>query len=186
MIDKTKSKTAGLALIVVDLQEKLLTRIHNRSEILNSVKLLIQAANIFEIKILLTEQVPEKLGNTVDMITDLLSDSETIEKNTFSIFGSESFKESINDSKIDHLILCGVETSICVYLSAIDAVKAGIDVTILCDCVGGRRIQDSEVALKKLEQAGCHILPLETFLYGMMENTDYPKFKEIINLVKDR
>ena len=85
MIDKTKSKMAGLALVVVDLQEKLLTGIHNRSEILNSVKLLIQAANIFEIKILLTEQVPEKLGNTIDMITDLLSDSETIEKNTFSI-----------------------------------------------------------------------------------------------------
>ena len=160
MIDKTKSKMAGLALVVVDLQEKLLTGIHNRSEILNSVKLLIQAANIFEIKILLTEQVPEKLGNTVDMITDLLSDSETIEKNSFSIFfGSESFKESINDSKIDHLILCGVETSICVYLSAIDAVKAGIDVTILCDCVGGRRIQDSEVALKNLSKQAVTFFP---------------------------
>jgi nicotinamidase-related amidase len=170
----------------VDLQERLLSGIHNKKQLLNSVRLLIQSAKLFEINIVLTEQVPEKLGNTDHSLSELLPSSNVVAKKSFSVFGNDMFKNNLKSANINHIVLCGIETSICIYLSAIDARKAGMEVTILYDCVGGRRDDDSKITLEKLELAGCHVMPLESFLYGLMGNTDCPHFKEISKLVKER
>ena len=186
MISKSNSNLSGLAIILVDLQEKLLSGIHNKKQLLNSVRLLIQSAKLFEINIVLTEQVPEKLGNTDLFLSELLPCSNVVAKNSFSVFGSDSFKNYLKSAETNHIVLCGIETSICIYLSAIDARRAGMEVTILYDCVGGRREDDSRITLDKLELAGCHIMPLESFLYGLMGNADCPQFKVISKLVKER
>ena len=64
--------------------------------------------------------------------------------------------------------------------------KAGYDVTILSDCVGARRTEDGSVALKKLESSGCHIIPLESFLYGYLGTAEHPDFRVISKLVRNR
>lgn len=175
-----------IGVVLVDMQEKLLQGISLKNNLLKSVKILIQSADYFDIPILVTEQSPDKLGSTDKSLHSISTELSIIAKNSFSVFGSDEFKNTINSKDISHIILAGVETSICIYLSALDALKCGINVTILYDCVGARRESDARIALKKLEHAGCHIVPLESFLYGYIGNADHPNFKDVTNLVRNR
>ena len=189
-IDTTENLSSqnpsNIAVILVDMQEKLLQGISTRNDLLKSVKILIQSADLFGIPSILTEQVPDKLGCTDTSLQAMLNEPTVISKSSFSVFGSDEFKNTINKKDISHIILAGVETSICIYLSAIDALKYGINVTVLYDCVGARRDCDAQVALQKLEHAGCHIVPLESFLYGYLENADHPNFKDVTKLIRNR
>ena len=89
-------------------------------------------------------------------------------------------------SKIDHLIVTGIETPICVYLSAIDAIKHGMKVTLVTDCIGARRAVDAKQCLGQLASLGCHLLPLETLLYSMLGSSEHEVFKSVSELVRDR
>lgn len=189
-IDMTENLTSQypskIGIVLVDMQEKLLQGISLKNDLLKSVKILIQSADFFGIPLLVTEQSPDKLGSTDKSLQSVASELSIVVKNSFSVFGSDEFKNNINSKDISHIILAGVETSICIYLSALDALKYGINVTILYDCVGARRESDAQIALKKLEHAGCHIVPLESFLYGYIGNTEHPNFKDVTNLIRNR
>ena len=176
----------GVGIILVDAQESLLSGINKKDDLIDALLLLIQSTKILDVPLVITEQVPDKLGGTSAILSAHLSDNNRIAKSTFSIFGSDEFVSQINEININHLILSGIETSICIYLSAIDALKAGYDVTILSDCVGARRAEDESVVIKKLESSGCHIIPLESFLYGYLGTAEHPKFRPISKLVRDR
>ena len=177
---------SGVGLIVVDLQESLLSGISNKDELLKSVELLIRAIKLFEIPIVVSEQVPEKLGSTENIIRSALVDSKIFPKKSFSIFGSQSIRAEIEKLGLSHLILTGIESPICIYLSALDALKRGYEVTILSDCIGSRRMKDEKVAIDKLKDAGCHIIPMESFLYGFMTTSEHPNFREVSKLVRER
>jgi nicotinamidase-related amidase len=82
------------------------------------------------------------------------------------------------------MILCGLETPICVFQTAVDALQAGIEVTVLCDCVGARRPGDSEACLAALARAGAHVVPSETVFYTIVRGAAHPAFKSFTELVK--
>ncbi|MBT3668069.1 MAG: isochorismatase family protein [Opitutae bacterium] len=185
-IKDSKKHLNGVGIILIDAQESLISGINNKDDLIDALLLLIQSIKILKIPLIITEQVPEKLGDTSEILSTHLSDHNRIPKATFSIFGSDQFTNQLNELNINHLILTGIETSICIYLSAIDALKAGYDVTILSDCVGARRTEDGSVALKKLESSGCHIIPLESFLYGYLGTAEHPDFRVISKLVRNR
>ena len=153
---------------------------------IDALLLLVQSVKILKLPLIVTEQVPNKLGKTSEIISAHLNSNKTISKSAFSIFGSVDFTNHLKELNINHLILTGIETSICIYLSAIDALKAGYEVTILSDCVGARRTGDERVALTKLESSGCHVIPLESFLYGYLGTAEHPEFRLISKLVRDR
>ncbi len=176
----------GIGVALIDLQKNLLSGIHNKNDLMDSLSLFIKTINLFGLPHIITEQVPDKLGGTDPSIKALLSDYKAIPKNTFSIFGSESVELQLKKLNISHLILVGIESSICIYLSAIEALKRGYQVTILYDCLGARRKEDEQVALMKLKDSGCHIIPLESFIYGFMETSDHPCFREVSKLVRNR
>ena len=94
--------------------------------------------------------------------------------------------EIVRKMNISHLVITGVETAICVYLTALEALKVGIKVTILSDCVSGRRINDSEVALADLSRLGVSVQPLETFIYSLLESARHDQFKAVSALIKNR
>ena len=136
-IVQSTEKADQVAVMLIDVQQSLLKGIDNRNELLDALNILIQSTKIFNLPFIITEQVPQKLGITSRSL--LLSNDIRIAKSSFSIFGCEEIKKYISEQKISHLILSGIETPICIYLSAIDALKAGVEVTILSDCVGARR-----------------------------------------------
>ena len=182
----TSQYPSKIGIVLVDMQEKLLQGISLKNDLLKSVKILIQSADFFGIPLLVTEQSPDKLGSTDKSLHSVITEPTILAKKSFSVFGCDEFRNTINNKDISHIILAGVETSICIYLSALDALKCGINVTVLYDCVGARRDSDARIALKKLEHAGCHIVALESFLYGYIESTDHPSFKEVTKLVRNR
>ena len=109
-----------------------------------------------------------------------------IKKNTFSAFGDSAFCEWVEVNEIKHFLLSGIETSICIYLTAIDALKKGLGVTVISDCVLSRRDADATTAINQLSQAGASVLSLETIIYSLLASSNHPEFKKISTRVKAR
>ena len=172
--------------LVLDMQSRLLNGIAEKDDLVDAVSIFCKAMNLFEIRTVITEQVPSKLGETCDEISSLCSDSPKFSKKTFSAFGESSFASWVEQEKIEHLIITGIETPICVYLSAVDAIKKGMEVTVLTDCIGARRRGDAAQCLGQLESIGCHLLPLETLLYSLLGSADHAVFRSISELVRAR
>ena len=172
--------------VVLDMQSRLLNGIAEKDDLVDAVSIFCKAMNLFEIRTVITEQVPSKLGETCGEISSLCADSPKFSKKTFSAFGESSFASWVEQEKIEHLIITGIETPICVYLSAVDAIKKGMEVTVLTDCIGARRHGDAAQCLGQLERIGCHLLPLETLLYSLLGSADHAVFRSISELVRAR
>ena len=184
----TKKTMNGIASMVMDLQPKLVASFdpNEGDKLIKSVNLMVHSMQLLEIPLLVTEQAPEKLGHTLPQVFDGLPNPMFFQKDTFSAFGSESFCQWVEDHEIEQLLLSGVETSICIYLTALDAISRNLGVTILSDCVASRRSDDGADALRELRDAGVHILGVETVLYSIMRSSSHPKFRGISKLVKAR
>jgi len=182
----TDPESAGLAGLILDAQPRLLGGMEGAETLLDSIKVFARSMGALSVPLCVTEQVPDKLGPTEDGILEACADAPTFSKDSFSAFGCSDFEDWISAGGIEHLLLTGIETPICVYLTAVDAVRRGLTVTVLTDCVSCRRPQDGKWALRKLENLGCHLLPLESLLYAMLKSARHEQFRSISALVKDR
>merc|ERR1712179_306105 len=86
--------------------------------------------------------------------------------------------------KLESIILCGIETHVCIEQTAIDFMSQGIYVHIVADCVASRSQEDRLLALQRLQQIGCFVTTSENVLFKLLGDKDHPKFKEIAGLVK--
>jgi len=177
------SRTGALLL---DLQDKLITNVYNSDDLIDSNCIWLKVCNLLGISCVITEQVPHKLGQSCEPVRQLAQSFPLIAKDTFSAFGSQEFAEIVRKANISHLVISGVETAICVYLTALDALSKKIKVTVLSDCVSGRRRIDSEVALADLSRLGVSVLPMETFVYSLLESARNDQFKAVSALIKNR
>jgi len=174
-----------IALVVIDMQPSFLTNIQAASRIAKRCRFAISVSKLFGIKVLFTEQVPEKLGHTLPELIDADTDAIVLSKTSFSAFGAKDFKETLRRSEIRHLLITGIETPICIYNTALQAQAHGMEVTLLEDCIGARRTEDANSVLNFLSQnSDCHILPSETIFYSLLQDAENSLFKEYTNLVK--
>ena len=181
-----QSNQETIALVLMDLQPRLLSTIPKNEKILSSNSILLQAARLLTLPILVTEQVPEKLGSTDKCLRPLLDQSTVFAKNSFSAFGCDGFSRKISDLQITHLILSGIELPICIFLTACDALQKNLKVTVLTDCVGCRRLADGDVALSELRSRGVSILSLETFLFQRLQSSINPNFRAVSEMIRNR
>ena len=171
----------------MDAQPKLLSSLAETEATSNRIlEFLVKSMQVLNIPVLLTEQVPEKLGKTIPEISDLMSDSSAFEKTTFSAFGANEFSTWLEQNDIQQVLIGGIETSICIYQTAVEANALNIGVTILEDCIASRRKGDAYTALNELRNAGIHILGIESVIYSLLSSSEHPKFREISALVRDR
>jgi nicotinamidase-related amidase len=105
-------------------------------------------------------------------------------KTAFSAFGAEGLGEWLREKGVTHLLIAGLETPICLYLSVLDALAADFEVTVLVDATGGRRPEDFPAIWRMLETAGARLLPSETVFYSMVKDSTHPQFREFTTLVK--
>lgn len=170
---------------VVDVQEKLMPAMGNAQETLNRLKVLLGGCSALEIPFLVTEQYPKGLGSTLEEIRALFPAGTIVfEKNSFSCFGSGSFAETVAASGKKVMILCGVESHVCVFQTALEAKEKGLEVILVEDCVDSRHTSDKCIALKYLRHAGVHIISSEMLLFLLMKNSSHPAFKFISKLVR--
>jgi nicotinamidase-related amidase len=168
----------------VDLQPTFLRAVQNGEAIQRRCSLAIQAAVGLGIPIFFTEQVPEKLGSTEPVLLSLAPAAKTFGKSTFSAWNVAAFAERLVTDQIEHVLVCGLETPVCIYQTTLDLLGADIQVTLLADCLAARRLDDATVCLAALGRAGAHILPCETVFYALLRDAVHPFFKTYTELVK--
>lgn len=173
------------ALIVLDMQESFLKSIAGGQGLVDRCRFAVEAAILLSMTVLYTEQVPEKLGHVMEELKALVPDALVFEKTAFPALQADGLLSCLCDEGIEHLLIAGLETPICVYQTSLEAVEKGLSVTVLEDCVGCRRPDDGRSALGFLRtRTGCHVLPSETVFYSILHEADHPQFREFTSLVK--
>jgi nicotinamidase-related amidase len=176
--------TQGLLLLCLDLQPVFLAAVSDRETTERRCAFAIQAAHGFGIQSLFTEQVPHKLGPTAPNLSSLSPTRLVFPKTTFSALADSAVREFIVNRPTEHILLCGIETPVCVYQTALDAISSGLQVTLLSDCVSARRPADAAVCLNALVRAGVHVLPSETVFYSLLRDVSHSFFRDYTQLVK--
>ena len=179
-----ESAAPGAALLAVDLQTSLLAVIPDAASVRARAALAISAAQGLGIPVLFSEQVPAKLGPTDARLRKLAPNAEIFAKDTFSALSYEPLAARLHEAKIEHLLLCGLETPVCIYQTALSALGFGFQVTVLVDAVGARRSADAAACLSSLRHAGVHVLPVETVFFALLHDASHPFFKPFTQLVK--
>ncbi len=174
------------ALVVVDIQEKLLPPIFQKDQLLRNTKLLIRAARILKIPALVSTQYAKGLGRTVPEIASLLPETEPIDKQLFSCFGSDVFCTLLKrlPGNRNTLLLCGMETHICVMQTALAALGEGYLVHVASDAVSSRAEWNWKVGLDRMRASGAVISSTEMMIYELVRSSGSPAFKELLPHLK--
>ena len=172
-------------LVLIDLQQKLVPAMAEPENTVGKSALLLRGAGELGLDVLVSEQYPQGLGNTVPLISTWLPDTApVVAKKSFSVFGEPELVKVINAKKRKTLIFAGVETHVCVLQSVLDAIAAGYEVIVVSDAVCSRKIADRDAALAVMRQAGAWVLTVETVLFMLLRSAGNPAFKSISKLVK--
>jgi nicotinamidase-related amidase len=174
------------ALVVIDIQEKLLPPIFQREQLLRNSQLLIRAAGILKIPALLSTQYAKGLGPTVPEVASLLPATEAIDKTLFSCFGSDVFCSVIKrlPGQRNTLLLCGMESHICVMQTALAALREGYLVHVASDAVSSRTEWNWKIGLERMRAAGAIISSTEMMIYELMRSSSSAAFKELLPHLK--
>lgn len=182
----TSKGNPGLAVLAVDLQPVFLDTVVEGSVLTRRCSFVLEVAALLGIPVFLTEQYPEKLGETDDGILRAAGPgAQVFRKTTFSAFGADGLAGALGDTGVKHLLVMGLETPICVYQTLLEAGARDFVCTLLADCAGARRPEDAKVCLDFLRgSADCHILPSETVFYSLLRDAKDPLFRGFTKLVK--
>lgn len=180
ILDKAKA-----ALVVVDIQEGFRSVIPDFSEIAPRASTAVSGFLALGLPVLVTEQYPKGLGPTAEEIRLALPDGyETFEKTAFSSCGASPFVDKLTELGVSQVVLCGLETHVCVSQTAHDLIERGFQVHILCDCVTSRFEYNRLAGLQKMRRAGVIESSIEIALFELMRDAKHEQFKEIQALIK--
>jgi nicotinamidase-related amidase len=175
------------ALVVVDIQEKLLPPIFQKEQLVRNSKLLIRAAKVLNIPAIVSTQYAKGLGQTVPEIASLLPEVQPIDKDRFSCFGSDVFCTLLKrlPGKRNTLLLCGMESHICVMQTALAALREGYIVHVASDAVSSRTEWNWKIGLDRVRDAGAVISSTEMMIYEVMRSSASLAFKEMLPFLKE-
>jgi len=173
------------ALLIVDIQERLIPAISGINEVIANTGKLIFGCRRLEIPIIITEQYPKGLGPTDERISSALGNLyEPMEKMTFSCCGPDEVNETIAATDAKQILICGIEAHVCVLQTVLDLLHRDYQVHIAADAVSSRTEQNKRVALDRMGAAGAVISCTESALFELMERAGTPEFKEISKIIK--
>lgn len=177
-------KAEKTALVLIDVQEKLIPVMHEKETMLNNLKRLIPALNMLEVPVLVTEQIPEKIGPTLPELAGLLSGGTPISKSAFSCCGAPEFIEKLEELEVTDILLTGIEAHVCVYQTARDLLAAGYNVHLVRDAITSRAPENRQTAFDAMEYAGAMPTCTETVIFELMRDAKHEKFRDILKLIK--
>ena len=176
---------SSAALVVIDMQDAFRSVIGDFALIASRIPLAIRGFMALGLPVIVTEQYPIGLGRTAEEIAlTLPGDFEYFEKTAFSSCGSVGFLDKLNGSAAKQVVICGLETHVCVNQTAHDLLDRGFQVHVLTDCVGSRFEHDRHAGLSKMLASGAVPSSVEMALFELMRDARHEKFREIQNLIK--
>jgi len=173
--------------LAIDLQEKLLPLIPRRETILSSTRKLLAGANVFGLPVVVTEQNPRGIGSTHVSLSPLIEGASAtlVIKSAFSAWADEASRGVISQLDRPQIILCGIETHVCVQQTALDLCSRDYLVCVCADGVGSRGRLDHDSALGRISAAGVIVTSVESVLFELCGQCDAPRFKEILAVIKE-
>ncbi len=174
------------ALLVIDLQERMMPSIHDADATIANTIAMIEIAKLLSIPILTTEQNPNGLGKTVASVATALSGTTpAFAKTQFSAMTKEVDAHLKQLGRSD-ILLCGVETHICVLQTALDLLASGRQPTLIADAVSSSEPMQGNHAIRRLERGGALTSGVLTASYELMQDSLHPAFKSVLGIVKAR
>lgn len=172
-------------LVVVDVQEKMMNAIHDADRVTDNICRLVRGCRVLDVPILVTEHYSKGLMYTVPKVQEALGEYyKPLEKITFSAAKDLDFMRAFEAAGRQHILVCGVETHICVYQTARDLHNLGWTVEVVADAVSARTERNTRIALERMEHHSLDFTSVEMALFDMMESADIPEFKAIAAIVK--
>lgn len=181
---KRSLKRDDALLLVIDVQDRLAAAMPEKvPAIVNTVRL-VEGAKLLSVPIIVTEQYPKGLGPTVPAVQEALPDHSTVEKLCFDCCGEESFAAALGGSGRKSMVIAGMEAHICVLQTALALLERGYRVHVVKDAVCSRAVENKEVAMGILRDAGATVTTTETVLFQLVGRAGTPEFKAISALIK--
>lgn len=171
------------ALVIIDIQDAFVKALSRFNTITEQAKKLTKGFNILNLPVHVTEQYPKGLGHTVASLQQEFVNVTPISKTTFSCSESPEFMELLAKSSVKQIVICGVETHVCINQSVHGLIEAGYQVHIPVDAVGSRFEIDYITALRKMEMAGAIPTTVETILFELIKGKESPHFKTVQKLI---
>jgi len=172
------------ALLVIDIQEKILPVIFEHERVVENTLKLIKGFKILDVPIYFTEQYPKGLGPTESRIKLALENTQAIQKMTFSCYGAGDLFEELKQKNIQQVVVCGIESHVCVIQTVLDLLENNFQVQVAADTVSSRRKFDYETAIRRMENNGAEITLTESILFEMLNVCGTDEFKAVSKLVK--
>jgi nicotinamidase-related amidase len=174
-LDQTRA-----ALVVIDVQEAFQKAIPDFEDVAAACATLVRGAEAVDVPVIVTEQYPHGLGETVPAVAEALpAGAEPLEKVCFAAPDADGF--DLGGRK--QVLLCGVETHVCVNQTALDLLDSGVEVHVARDAVGSRFQENKDVGLEKMERAGAVITSVETALFELVGRAGTDQFKRVQRLI---
>ncbi|MCK4758214.1 MAG: hydrolase [Thermoplasmata archaeon] len=173
-----------LALVIIDIQDKLFHNIHDGESMKDNVIKLIEFSKIMGIPIILSEQYPKGLGQTIEEIRAALPSYDPLDKSSFSCCGEEDFEKRLLKLGARTIAITGIECHVCVFQTARDMLARGYVVHIISDGVSSRARENWKVGIDRMRELGATISSTEMFMFEVMEKAGTQEFKEVVPLLK--
>ncbi len=177
-------KKEHTALLIIDIQEKILRVMENPESVINNTLKLIRGFKILNLPVFYTEQYPKGLGETSQQLKQELENNKAVQKLTFSCSGAENLFSTFKEKKLNQIVLCGIETHVCVQQTVLDLLANFFQVNVIADAVSSRKQIDYKTALSRMRNLGAEITTTESVLFELLEVCGTSEFKEISKLVK--
>lgn len=168
------------AALIVDFQERLVPAIADHESLMERVKILLRGLRALQIPMTVTQQYTKGLGMSVPEIWEASGETEYLDKISFSAL--KVVESKIRDKK--YILVCGMEAHCCVLQTVIDLAGAGYVPVLVTDCIGSRRENDREMAIRRAEQEGAILTTSEAILFELLKEAGTPLSKEILKIVK--
>jgi nicotinamidase-related amidase len=173
------------ALAVIDIQEKLLPPIFEKERLVRNAQLLVRLANILSLPVIVSTQYEKGLGKTIEEISSLLPETQTVDKLEFGCFGNGEYCSAVGKlANRTTLLLCGMESHICVMQTALGALNQGLNVHIAADAVSARTELNWKLGLNRMQAAGAVLSSTEMMIYELLGKSGTPAFKEMLKHLK--
>ena len=180
----TRIKKDDALLVVVDMQGRILPAMYAKEKVEENTIRLINGFKAFNAPIIATEQYPDGLGPTVDSVKEALGDASVIAKRTFSCCGEPNFIDAVKKAGKKTIVVCGIESHVCVMQTVFDLKEMGYTVYLAVDAVSSRFETNRDLAFKRMRRADIMLDSVEAILFDMLETSTAPEFKAISKIVK--
>ena len=168
---------------VIDVQERLMPAIHEGTRVVENAIRLITAARRLSIPVWASEQYPKGLGHSVPEIAEVVADNELFTKTAFSCARDADLSAHVESLRRRQIVLCGVESHVCVLQSALGYREQGYDVFVVIDAVSSRAPSSMDAAAARLRETGVELVTVEMVLFEWIADATDPAFRDLRGLI---